>query len=297
MQRRIGLLVNPTAGKNAGARVGTRVADLLESGGAEVVDLTGLDAARAEAKARQAVTTGAVDTLVVAGGDGAVHLGVNICAEGDVPLGIVAVGTGNDNARELGLPVKDVETAVERILHGRARPFDLGRARSTDGTQERWFLGVLCGGFDAIVNERANHMRWPRGPARYNIAIARELPVFSPIPYTLTLDGEVSTARAMLTCVGNGRAFGGGMKVTPDADMTDGLFDVLVVDAVSIPEFLRVFPKVFKGAHTSHPQVSIRRAGSVRLEAPGIVAYADGERLFPLPVDVEVVPDAIQIIL
>lgn len=297
MHRRIGLLVNPTAGKNAGARVGTQVADLLERGGAEVVDLTGLDATRAEAKARRAVAAGEIDALVVAGGDGAVHLGVNICAETEVPLGIVAVGTGNDNAREVGLPVKDVETAVHRALHGRPTPFDLGRARSLDGAEERWFLGVLCGGFDAIVNERANHMRWPRGPARYNIAIARELPVFAPIPYTLTLDGEVSTARAMLTCVGNGRAYGGGMRVTPDADMTDGLLDVLVVDEISVPEFLRVFPKVFKGGHTSHPQVSVRRARSVRLEAPGIVAYADGERLFPLPLDVEVVPGAVQILL
>lgn len=295
--RRIGLLVNPTAGKNAGARVGTGVADLLEQRGAEVVDLTGLDAQRAEHKARAAVMAGEIDTLVVVGGDGAVHLGVNVCAQTDVPLGIVALGTGNDNAREIGLPVRDVETAVARVLDGEPRPFDLGRATSADGTEQRWFLGVLCGGFDAIVNERANRMRWPRGPARYNLAILRELPVFSPIPYTLTLDGTEHTARAMLTCVGNGRAYGGGMKVTPDADMSDGLLDVLVVDEITIPEFLRVYPKVFTGSHTQHPQVSTHRARRIRLDARGIVAYADGERLFPLPLDVEVVPDAIRIIV
>ena len=293
---RVGLLVNPTAGKNAGARVGTTVADLLERGGAEVVDLSGLDAHRAEAKARSAVEEGAIDTLAVVGGDGAVHLGVNVCAQSEVPLGIVALGTGNDNAREIGLPVKDVETAVERILHGEPRPVDLGRARSAGG-EERWFLGVLCGGFDAVVNERANRMRWPRGAARYNLAILRELPVFSPIPYTLVLDGEEMHARAMLTCVGNGRAYGGGMKVTPDADLTDGLLDVLVVDEISIPEFLRVFPRVFSGSHTDHPQVRLHRARSVRLEAAGIVAYADGERLFPLPLDVEAVPGALRVIV
>ena len=295
--RRIGLLVNPTAGKNAGARVGTTVADLLERGGAEVVDLTGLDARRAEAKARRAVRDGEVDTLVVAGGDGAVGLGVNICAETEVPLGVVAVGTGNDNARELGLPVRDVEAAVERVLHGSARAVDLGRVRSTDASQQRWYLGVLCGGFDALVNERANTMRWPRGPARYNLAIARELPTFAPIPYTLTLDGEVSHPRAMLVCVGNGRAYGGGMRVTPDADMADGLLDVLVVDEISVPELLRVFPKVFRGAHLGHPAVSVHRARSVRLDAPGVVAYADGERLYPLPVDVDVVPGAVRILI
>lgn len=299
--RRIGLLVNPTAGKHAGARVGTTVADLLERAGAEVVDLTGLDARRAETKARRAVAEGEIDTLVVAGGDGAVGLGVNICAQSDVPLGVVAVGTGNDNARELGLPVRDVEGAVERVLHGQAREVDLGRVRGADGadgsTQERWYLGVLCGGFDALVNERANAMRWPRGPARYNLAIARELPTFAPIPYTLTLDGEETHPRAMLVCVGNGRAYGGGMRVTPDADLADGLLDVLVVDEISVPELLRVFPKVFRGAHLDHPAVSVHRARSVRLQAPGIVAYADGERLFPLPVDVDVVPGAVRILI
>lgn len=296
-RRRIGLLVNPTAGKHRGALTGTVVADLLEAAGAEVVDLTGLDAARATRKARAAVATDAIDALVVIGGDGAVHLGANICAGTDVPLGIVAVGTGNDNARELGLPVRDPAAAVERILTGRVHHIDAGRARRTDGAGEaRWFLGALSAGFDAVVNERANLMIWPRGPSRYNLAILRELPRFAPPRYTLTVDGSERRLRAMLVCVANGKAFGGGMRVAPDADVTDGLLDVVIVHEIPVATFLQVFPKVFTGAHTSHPAVEILRGREVGVEASGIVGYADGERVAPLPLDVEVLPGAVGVI-
>lgn len=294
----MGLLVNPTAGKNAGARVGTRVADLFESAGVTVVDLTGLDAHRAEAKARAAVAGGEIDALIVTGGDGAVHLGVNIVGGTDTPLGVVAVGTGNDNARELGLPVKDVEAAVERILDGEVHHVDLGRATRSDGGGEaRWFLGILSAGFDAVVNERANQMRWPRGPQRYNLAILRELPLFAAPAYRLSIDGEDRSRRAMLACIANGRAFGGGMKVAPDASVEDGLFDIVLVHEVPIPVFLRVFPSVFSGTHVGRPEVEVLRGSQVHIDAPRIIAYADGERVGPLPLDVEVVPGALSIIL
>ena len=113
---------------------------------------------------------------------------------------------------------------------------------------------MLAAGFDAVVNERANQWRWPKGPMRYNLAIMRELPVFRAIPYVLELDGTRMETEAMLVAVGNGPAYGGGMRVTPDASFDDGLLDVLVLHKISTAEFLRVFPTVFKGTHTSHPQ-------------------------------------------
>ncbi len=159
-----------------------------------------------------------------------------------------------------------------------------------------WFVGVLGAGFDAKVNERANAWRWPRGRMRYNLAIARELPVFKPLPYVLELDGERVEANAMLVAVGNGPSYGGGMQVCPDAELDDGLLDVMIVDQISIPEFLKVFPKVYSGAHKDHPAVTIRRARQVRLSTPGIVAYADGERFAPLPMSCEVVPGALRVL-
>jgi len=212
-----------------------------------------------------------------------------------VALGVIAAGTGNDIARELGLPVRDAAASVQRILSGSTRQVDAARHTTATGEQ-KWFLGVLAAGFDAVVNERANQLTWPKGPMRYNLAILRELPVFRAIPYTLVLDGERIDTEAMLVAVGNGPAYGGGMRVTPGASFDDGLLDVLILRKISTFEFLRVFPRVFKGTHVSHPAVQIRRARTVSLEAEGIVSYADGERFAPLPMSMEVVPGALTVL-
>lgn len=292
---RIGLVVNPTAGKRTGALIGAQAVDLLRSRGHDLVDLSGADAVSARDQARAAVEAGRLDALVVSGGDGMVNLGLGLVAGTDLPLGIVAAGTGNDIARELGLPVRDAVAAVDRIELAQGRRIDLARCAPDSGGSQahpRWFGGVLAAGFDAVVNERANGWRWPKGQMRYNLAILRELPVFRPIPYAVEIDGTRHETRAMLVAVGNGPAYGGGMRVTPDASFDDGLLDVLILREIGLVEFLRVLPTVYTGAHVAHPAVEVIRGRSVRLEAEGIVAYADGERLAPLPLTCEVVPGA-----
>lgn len=288
-------MVNPTSGKNTGAQVGTEALTLLRAAGVDILDLSAADARSAMEQGRAAIASGAVDRVVVAGGDGMVHLGANLCAGTGIPLGVIAAGTGNDIARELGLPVRDAAKSVERILSGGTRVVDAVRHTTATG-EDKWFLGVLAAGFDAVVNERANQLRWPKGAMRYNLAILRELPVFRAIPYGLVLDGQRIDTEAMLVAVGNGPAYGGGMRVTPGAAFDDGLLDVLVLGKISTFEFLRVFPQVFKGSHVSHPAVQILQARSVRLEASGIVSYADGERFAPLPMTMEVVPGALTVL-
>ena len=169
-----------------------------------------------------------------------------------------------------------------------------------DETGERkrtWFACVLSAGFDAIVNERANTMRNPKGPSRYIIALGIELAKLRPIEYRITLDGVETVTKAALISVGNNVSLGGGMKVTPDALVDDGLLDVLIVEPLSRLAFLRIFPRVFKGEHVSDPRVSIHRAKRVRIDAVDVAAYADGERLGPLPVDIEVVPGALRMLV
>jgi diacylglycerol kinase (ATP) len=263
--------------------------------GHEVVDLSGPDEATAARQARGALDAYRVDVLTVVGGDGMVHLGANLCATRATPLAVVAAGTGNDNARELGLPVRDPLGAAALVTAGRTRTVDLGRCVTSAG-ETRWWVGVLGGGFDSVVNERAARMRWPRGPMRYNVAVARELPVFRPIPYVVTVDGERTATDAMLVAVANGPSFGGGMRVAPDASYDDGLLDVVILHRVSRAEFVRVFPTVFKGTHVRHPRVEVVRGRRIRLEARGIVTQADGERFEPLPLDLEVVPGALTVV-
>jgi diacylglycerol kinase (ATP) len=291
---RVALIVNPTAGKGVGQALGAQTRRLLLEAGHDVVDVSGADYEQARARARDAVSDG-LDTLVVVGGDGMVHLGVNLCAATPTRLAVVAAGTGNDFARNLGLPVRDARRSVDLLSTGSTRRIDLGRV-SHGVAGDRWFGGVLGAGFDAVVNARAQRMTWPRGQMRYNLAIVRELPVFRPIPYAVEIDGHRIETRAMLVTVANTTSFGGGMRVSPEADVADGLLDVMIVHELSVPAFLRVFPKVYSGTHVTHPAVEMHRGRRVRLEAKGIQSQADGEAFAELPVEAEVVPGALEVV-
>lgn len=291
-------MTNPVAGGGRGLATGARVASLLAAAGHGVVDVTSGSAAQARDRALSAVA-GGVDAVVVVGGDGMVHLGAGLCAGTDVPLGIVPAGTGNDVARGLGLPVGNVEAAASVVLAMLgAAPRRIDAVRITGGTQSGWFVGVLGAGFDAVVNERANGWAWPRGRMRYNLAIARELPLFRPLRYRLVIDGIVEDRSAMLVAVANAPSYGGGMRIAPDARFDDGLLDVFVLEPVSTYEFLRIFPTVFRGGHVGHPRVSLRRARCVQVQAldVAVVGYADGERIGPLPLRCEVVPGALSVL-
>jgi diacylglycerol kinase (ATP) len=145
------------------------------------------------------------------------------------------------------------------------------------------------------VNERANTMQHPKGASRYTLAMLLELVTLKPIKYTITHDGETFKSGGVMMSVGNGVSLGGGMKVTPTALVDDGLLDILVVGPLSRFQFLRIFPKVFKGTHITDPQVSIIKAKKIRLEADDVVGYTDGERFAPLPLDVEVKPGALMV--
>lgn len=270
------------------------VARRLRAGGAEVSVIVGDSAADALERACAAVAE-RPDALVAFGGDGLVHLAVQAVAGTDVPLGIIPAGTGNDIATALGVPRKDPIAAARTVLRGRSRLVDAARVRA--GRADELFAGVVCCGFDSRVNERANGLTWPPGMARYLVATVQELRRFRPIPFRVTFDdGEPIEREAMLVAVGNTSSYGAGMRVCPDARPDDGLLDVMILEAVSTAEFVRVFPSVYRGSHVSHQAVSVRRVRSVRLEAPDVVAYADGERIGPSPVTCEIQPGALRVI-
>lgn len=295
---RVLLLVNPTSGSGRGAEAGRLTAAVLAEGGLEPVVVQADSASQLRQRAAVELARGAA-ALVAVGGDGTVNLAVLLTAGTTVPLGIVAAGTGNDNARELGLPIGDVHAAAlvvrQALAAGSSRAVDAVRWSSDDGTCG-WFSGVMGAGFDALVNERANGWQRLRGRIRYDLAILRELPVFGPREYTLELDGATHRTRAVLVAVGNGPAYGGGMRICHGAVMDDGLLDVVVAGPVGRVGLLRLYPKVWSGRHLQHPMVRVLRATRVRLSSPGIVGYADGERTGPLPITCEVVPGALRVL-
>ena len=292
MTRRIALLVNPTAGGGRGAREGVAAAIRLREHGLLVDEMAGADADGAVRLARRAVGDD-YDAVVAVGGDGMLNLVLQAVAGSGTPLGLIPAGSGNDFSRLLGLVPHDPLAAADVVAAGAVRTIDAARAG------ERWYAGVLSSGFDSNVNERANAMSWPKGRMRYNLAILAELRVFRAVPFRVELDDDPLEAleqEAMLVAVGNGSSYGGGMKVCPGALVDDGLLQVTVLGRISKPEFLRVFPRVYKGTHIEHPAVSVHAARTVSLHAPGAVAYADGERLGPLPVHIECVPGAVQML-
>jgi diacylglycerol kinase (ATP) len=288
--REIVLLTNPTSGKGKGAAMRDRALERLRAAGLSVRSLQGRDAAEAQDLARECVSEG-VDALVVCGGDGMVHLAVQALAGTGTPLGIIPAGTGNDVARYFDLPRKDPEAAAARIVAGRTRTVDLARSGS------QYFVTVLAAGFDAIVNERANRMSWPKGQMRYNIATLAELRVFEPLRYTIQLDDRQVELEAMLVSVGNGASYGGGLRITEGAVLDDGLLDVVIIKPITKPDLVRTYPKLFKGTHVHHPQYEHHLVRSVTLAAPGVVTYADGERFGPLPLTVECAPGALTVLV
>lgn len=296
----IAVAVNPRASFGRGRHAGKEAAAHFRTAGADVLLLCEESYSELAQAVEGALASGA-DALVVVGGDGMVHLGLNALAGagdgGRVPLGIIPTGTGNDMARALGLPLRNLQAACERVLQSLAdggRMIDAGRI--TAGGTSCWFAGAVSAGFDAAVNERANDWRWPRGKIRYQLAMLRELASFRAIEYTVTADGERWRQRAMLISVANGQSIGGGMKIVPEAVLDDGHLDLFVVSRLSRAGLLAVFPKVFSGRHVGHPAVHIRRVRTVELAASNIVAYADGERIGALPMTIEVVPRAVCIL-
>jgi diacylglycerol kinase (ATP) len=300
---KMGVVVNPTAGHGRGKVRGRHVLDAARARGHTVIDLSAADLVGAEQHARQAVVHG-LDILVVVGGDGMVHLGVNVVAGTDLPLGIVAAGSGNDIARAMGLPRHDVKAAVavmEAGLDSGGRAVDAVLVGPPDYSANEWFVGVLSCGFDAAVNARANTLTWPRGSGRYVRALMDELPRFKPYGYRLTLDDESWESTGTLVAVANGSLIGGGMLIAPDSRMDDGLLDVVIAGPLSKRELLGVFPKVYKGTHVHHPACTVLRSKSVLIEHSRVgpmppAAFADGERIGPLPLRVEVRPGAVRLL-
>ena len=285
----VALLVNPTSGRGKGARIAPRVAARLRAAGIEVVELITTSAEDVPPRTREAIKTLA-DAVVVVSGDGTIHQVVQELAGGDQPLGVVPAGTGNDFARALGVPLDDPEAAADRIINGTRRRVDLLKAK------DEFITTIVASGFDSLVNKRANAMRWPKGQSRYTVATFAELRTFTPLTYSVTLDGDVIDTEAMLVAVGTVASYGGGLRICEGASIDDGLLDVTIIRPVSRLTLLTLFPKLSKGTHVPHPQITQLRGRTVRLESAGITAYADGEPLSPLPVDIEVAPGALTVL-
>ena len=282
------LVINPVAGQGKGTTVGTYVAGWLAQNKIPYTIVTGnTSVALGDHLSHFIKKFPDTKGVIAVGGDGLLHNILQVLVPAQIPLAIIPAGTGNDFVRTLGWSLENFDAQLKAVTTLAPTSIDLGLV---DG---EWFGAILSTGFDSIVNEKANTMSWPKGPMKYNAAIAIELPRFKPRHYEITLDDRTISTEAMLIAVSNGRSYGGGMLVCPAANISDGLFDVMVLHPVSTVEFIKVFPRVFAGTHVSHPAVEIVRSKSVRIEAKA-VAYADGERIGQLPIAAECIPSILK---
>lgn len=299
------LVVNPSAGAGRARRMLPAVTAALLTGlpGASlrVFQTTGFAEARlrciaAVEQARPIIEGRMADSLIVMGGDGMMHLGLNACATTDVPLGLIPAGSGNDFSRGVGVPAGPL-AAARTIVEGNASRIDLMSVsgRLAGGAEHRWVGSIVSTGFDGRVNRRANRLRWSLGGLSYAYSALAELASFEPLPYRLLVDGQPRQQTAMFICVGNAGYFGGGMRGCPDAEVTDGLLDLTVINPVSRATLLRLLPAMYSGRFVRDPAVERLRAREVVVDGDGLYAMADGEELGDVPVTLRAVGDSLTV--
>lgn len=280
------IVVNPTSGQGKGAEFGRLVAGYFSKHDLKYQLITGISAQNVHSELQKFLDENEnCPGVISVGGDGLVHLVLQVVVPKKIAFAAIPAGTGNDFVRTLNWSLDDINGLLNRVTTTPPQLIDLGLV---DG---EWFGAVLSSGFDSTVNEKANALSWPKGRSKYNLAIALELPLFKPSHFEIELDDRTISTEAMLIAVGNGSSYGGGMQVCPQASLTDGLFDVMVLSPISKLEFIRVFPTVYSGTHVNHPEVNIYRTKKVRINSDAI-AYADGERIGALPVSAECVAGA-----
>jgi YegS/Rv2252/BmrU family lipid kinase len=228
---------------------------------------------------------------VVVGGDGLAGAIGGAMAGSDAPLGLIPAGRGNDLARALGIPT-DPETAVETVLAGHSRRIDVGEANG------KRFLGIASVGFDSECNRLANETHFLRGNLVYAYSMLRTLTGWRSARFTIAVGEERKRLTGYFVAVANNSVYGGGMWIAPEAEIDDGLFDVVAIEEVSKLRFLTGLRDVLKGTHLDKDEVSVFRAPRLQLDASRpFPVYADGDHLTDLPVSLRILPSALSILV
>lgn len=292
----LGVILNPAANRGRAKAVGAQVFEYFAGAGIPVVNLSGQSAAEATEKAQVMIKSQDISGIVAIGGDGTSQLGMNLAVPNQLPLGLIPAGSGNDQVRQLGISLSDIKGAVQNIVDCLGSPRRVDAMKVSVSGREFWSLGSISAGFDALCATRANSLSWPKGPNSYVAALMLELPSFNAIEYHLDVDGEKRVVEAMLCGVANVKNFGGGMKISPNSEITDGELEVFILNKVSRRRLLRIFPTVYKGKHLRFPEVEIFKAKSIKISNAGFPVTCDGELVGSAPFSVEVHPGALRLL-
>jgi YegS/Rv2252/BmrU family lipid kinase len=289
VSRRLAVLVNPASAGGKSLRVLPKVEAELRRLGAEFRVVRSDSGDHAMHLARETADRGEV--AVGIGGDGLVGTLAGALCGGEGTLAIVPSGRGNDFARVLGIP-KDPAEAARLAFEGEARELDVGMVEG------KAFVGIASFGFDSECNELANETKFIRGNLVYAYSAVRVLARWKDARFTVTIDGRRREFTGYSVAIANSKAFGGGMLMAPDAELDDGLLDVVTISSSSKWRYISGMPSLFKGTHVERDQVQVDRGEVVEVAADRpFTIYADGDPLADTPATVTVARRALNVIV
>ncbi len=232
------------------------------------------------------------DVVYAVGGDGTLLEVANGLWGENIPLGLIPFGTGNDFGKCLGLP-KESSEILKMIKNPKTRRIDAGKLNG------RVFCNVVGIGFDGEVALSAdNFLKRFGGTPAYLWGVIRALMTYKAPQMEIEIDGKKINQKTLLVAVGNGQYYGGGLKVVPEAKQDDGLFDICVIDTLWVGKLLFLLPRVYGGGHLKQKEVHIYRGKKIKITSDiPVVVQADGEILTNTPVELEVIPGALNFIV
>lgn len=278
------VVINPVAGGGKGLGTGAQVRNYFQGQDHHIIYIQGSSLTDSLNQVDSACSNSDFELMICVGGDGLIHDLLPKLLKYKLPLLVVPSGTGNDFARTLGLYGLKIEKLLKMPTNSRPTEIDVGIV--SDGQESTFFVQILSTGFDSVVNERANNMVAIRGKIKYIVAVLQKVWRFRAIDYRISIDGVLHQQRAMLVCVANGKSYGGGMMIAPHASNSDQILDIMIVDRVNPFRLLLVFPRVFLGTHVKHPSVHFYKGKNISITG-NTVAYADGEKIAPLPISIQ----------
>lgn len=285
------LVVNRKSGKGLAEKRLKQFISICNLNGKVFQVIDEVNAEKTVMKLKELLNTGDYEVIVAFGGDGLISLCLPFVANTKIGLTVVPTGTGNDFARSIGTHKRSTLEIYRSICASNQASIDLAVAENPD--TKHYFVQVLSIGLDAAVNKLANRLHYPKGKLKYTISLLLALPRYRQKKYEITSNDERLTLDSMLIAVANGKTYGGGMKISPNASFNDGLLDVLYLKKINKMSLLRIFPRVFNGSHINHKLVKGFRTSN--LEVTGrTYAFADGEYVGHLPLSISVEQNALK---
>ncbi|HUP02280.1 MAG TPA: diacylglycerol kinase family protein [Gemmatimonadota bacterium] len=285
------IIANPRAGHGRGEKNVEKLRKVIRHRGLDCTPILTERPGHAGEIARE-LAAASEPRLAVMGGDGTIGEVVDAIVGSGTELAVLPTGTGNDVARSLGLPLRDLEAGLEVAFEGAVRPIDVGRER------DRHFISVLGIGFPAVVAAEANRITWLKGSAAFFFAVYKALHRMRPLPLVVELDDRRLELDGVAVLVQNTPFTGGGLHMAPGAELDDGILDVVVVEAIGRLDLMVHFPRAYRGRHLEHPRFSLHRSRTVRILSPKpLPKMFDGDLYGATPVEADVVPGGVRFVV